>query len=176
MPTPKPLPVLLADERQVLKGWARRRMTVQALALRSRIVLACAENDNNGQVAEQLGVSRNTVSRWRNRFVVDRLEGLSDQPRPGAPRKITDEQVEQVIVKTLEQAPSGQDTNWSTRSMAAATGMSHGHSASIDLGATVENRLKGVAVDEMRRSGRLAPNADIKGEAWKRPHVDGNGC
>jgi transposase len=116
--------VVLADnERLVLQGWARRR-TSQALALRSRIVLACADNDNNGQVADELGISRNTVSKWRNRFVAARLEGLSDEPRPGAPRTITDEQVEQVIVKTLEQAPSRQDTHWSTRSMAAATGMS----------------------------------------------------
>lgn len=66
----------------------------------------------------------NTVSKWRNRFVAKRLEGLSDEPRPGAPRKITDEQVEQVIVKTWEDAPSRRDTHWSTRSMAAATGMS----------------------------------------------------
>jgi len=125
MPTPKPLPVVLTDnERQVLQGWARRRTTAQALALRSRIVLACADNANNGQVAEGLGISRNTVSKWRNRFVAARLEGLSDEPRPGAPRTITDEQVEQVIVKTLEEAPSRQDTHWSTRSMATATGMS----------------------------------------------------
>jgi transposase len=125
MPTPKPLPVVLTEaERQLLTGWARRRTTAQALALRSRIVLACADNANNGQVAEDLGVSRNTVSKWRNRFVAQRLEGLSDEPRPGAPRTITDEQVEQVIVKTLEEAPSRRDTHWSTRSMAAATGMS----------------------------------------------------
>jgi len=125
MPTPKPSPVVLTDnERQVLQGWERRRTTAQALALRSRIVLACADNDNNGQVAEQLGISRNTVSKWRNRFITRRLEGLSDEPRPGAPRTITDDQVEQVIVKTLEEAPSRKDSHWSTRSMAIATGMS----------------------------------------------------
>jgi transposase len=125
MPSPKPLPVVLTEtERQVLEGWARRRKTAQALALRSRIVLACTEGASNGRVAAALGVSRNTVSKWRARFVADRLEGLSDEPRPGAPRKITDEQVEAVIVKTLEEAPARQDTHWSTRGMAAATGMS----------------------------------------------------
>ncbi|HEX5407051.1 MAG TPA: IS630 family transposase [Pseudonocardiaceae bacterium] len=125
MPNPKPLPVVLTDvERQVLLGWARRRTTAQALALRSRIVLACAENLSNGRIAEELATSRNTVSKWRARFVADRLQGLSDEPRPGAPRRITDEQVETVILKTLEEAPSGPETHWSTRSMASAAGMS----------------------------------------------------
>jgi transposase len=107
----------------VLTGWSRRRTTSQALALRSRIVLACAAGGTIGEVAADLGVSRNTVSKWRSRFVADRLEGLSDEPRPGRPRVISDDQVEQVITKTLEETP-GQDTHWSTRSMAAATGMS----------------------------------------------------
>lgn len=75
--------LLTDNERQVLQGWARRRTTAQALALRSRIVLACADNDNNGQVAEDLGITRNTVSKWRNLFVAQRLEGLSDEPRAG---------------------------------------------------------------------------------------------
>ncbi|MFD1045571.1 transposase [Kibdelosporangium lantanae] len=102
MPTPKPLPVVLTeDERRALTGWSRRPTESPSLALRSRIVLACAENDNNGQVAEQLGVSRNTVSKWRNRFVTARLPGLFDEPRSGAPRRITDEQVKQVVVRTL---------------------------------------------------------------------------
>jgi transposase len=125
MPNPKPLPVVLTDEEsQVLLGWARRRTTAQALALRSRIVLACAENLSNGRIAEELATSRNTVSKWRARFVADRLQGLSDEPRPGAPRRITDEQVETVILKTLQEPPAGQDIHWSTRSMASATGMS----------------------------------------------------
>jgi transposase len=115
---------LSAEERQVLEGWARRRKTSQALALRSRIVLACADGGSNTEVAAALGVSRATVTKWRSRFAVDRLEGLSDEPRPGAPRKITDEQVELVITKTLEEQGPGQDTHWSTRSMAAAAGMS----------------------------------------------------
>jgi transposase len=124
MPSPKLDPVALSDEeRSVLTGWARRRKTAQALALRSRIVLRCAEGGSIGEVAADVGVSRNTVSKWRSRFVEGRLEGLSDEPRPGRPRLITDEQVDVVITKTLEDTP-GQDTHWSTRSMASATGMS----------------------------------------------------
>lgn len=97
--------------------------TAQALAMRSRIVLRCAEGGTIGEVAQDIGVSRNMVSKWRSRFLARRLEGLSDEPRPGRPRVITDEQVEEVITKTLEQTP-GQDTHWSTRSMATATQMS----------------------------------------------------
>jgi transposase len=125
MPTPKPVPLELTDEeRQVLTGWSRRRKTAQALTLRSRIVLECAAGRPNTEVAESLHVSRETVRKWRSRFAVDRLEGLSDEPRPGRPRLISDEQVELVITKTLEERGPGEDTHWSTRSMAAATGMS----------------------------------------------------
>jgi transposase len=125
MPSPKLEPlVLTAQERQVLEGWARRRKTSQALALRARIVLACAGGASVTAVAAELKVSRDTVRKWRSRFQIARLDGLADEPRPGAPRKITDEQVELVITKTLEERGPGQDTHWSTRSMAAATGMS----------------------------------------------------
>jgi transposase len=124
MPSPTLQPVELSDEeRSVLTGWARRRKTAQAVALRSRIVLRCAEGGSIGEVAADVGVSRNTVSKWRSRFVTDRLDGLSDEPRPGRPRLITDGRVDEVITRTLEQTP-GQDTHWSTRSMASATGMS----------------------------------------------------
>ncbi|OLF04368.1 IS630 family transposase, partial [Actinophytocola xanthii] len=124
MPSPRLRPVVLSDEeRSVLSGWARRRKTAQALALRSRIVLRCSEGGSIGEVAMDIGVSRNTVSKWRSRFVVDRLDGLSDEPRPGRPRVITDDKVDEVITRTLEQTP-GRDTHWSTRSMASATGMS----------------------------------------------------
>jgi transposase-like protein len=116
--------VLTEEERSVLAGWARRRKTAQALALRSRIVLACAEPEATiASVSTRLEVSRGTVSKWRSSFQADRLEGLSDEPRPGRPRVISDKAVEAVIVKTLEESP-GEDTHWSTRSMAAATGMS----------------------------------------------------
>ena len=126
MPSPRLEPLVLsAKERQVLEGWARRRKTSQALAQRSRIVLACAGGASVTAVAAGLGVSRDTVRKWRSRFLVSRLEGLSDEPRPGAPRKITDEQVDLVVTKTLEERGPGADTHWSTRSMAAAAaGMS----------------------------------------------------
>ena len=95
---------LTDDERATLQRWARRPKSLQALALRSRIVLACADGLPNTVVAEQLGVNKVTVGKWRARFVEHRLEGLSDEPRPGAPRTVTDERVEAVIVKTLEVA------------------------------------------------------------------------
>jgi transposase len=121
---PKAPLVLTDDERQTLQRWSRRSKTSQALALRCKIVLACAEGQTNQAVAEQLGIWPQTVAKWRGRFVRQRLEGLSDEPRPGRPRTISDTQVEQVITKTLEEPPPHHDTHWSTRSMARATGMS----------------------------------------------------
>ncbi|MCW2639009.1 MAG: Integrase catalytic region [Dactylosporangium sp.] len=91
--------------------------------MRARIVLACAEGTPNTRVAAQLGVSRDMVGKWRARFIAKRLEGLSDEPRPGAPRKLSDDVVEAVVVATLEQSPPGGDTHWSTRSMARAVGL-----------------------------------------------------
>jgi transposase len=116
--------MLTEQERQTLQRWARRRTSAQALALRARIVLACAEGATNVAVAERLGIWPQTVAKWRGRFVRERLEALSDEPRPGRPRTIADEQVEEVIVKALEQPPPNHDTHWSTRSMARVTGMS----------------------------------------------------
>jgi transposase len=121
---PKAPLVLTEEERQTLERWARRRTSAQAVALRARIVLACAEGATNVAVATQLGIWPQTVAKWRGRFVCERLEGLSDEPRPGRPRTIVDDQVEQVIVATLERPPPDHDTHWSTRSMARATGMS----------------------------------------------------
>src|SRR5512133_3875412 len=121
---PKAELVLSDVERDTLLSWSRRAKTAQALASRARIVLACAEGATNTAVAAAVGVWPQTVNKWRGRFVRDRLAGLSDEPRPGAARKITDEQVEAVITKTLEEAPSSHDSHWSTRSMAKATGMS----------------------------------------------------
>jgi transposase len=124
MPVPTaPLVVLSDDERETLERWARRHTSAQALALRCRIVLACAEGGSNTDVAERVGVSRATVAKWRSRFVAHRLDGLHDEPRPGGPRSITDDDVERVVVKTLEETPRDA-THWSTRSMANATGMS----------------------------------------------------
>jgi transposase len=110
------------DERRQLEAWTRRRTSAQALALRSRIVLAAADGLKNTEIAERLGVTRPMVTKWRNRFAEHRLEGLTDEPRPGQPRKITDAMVEEVIVKTLETTPKNA-THWSTRSMAAEVGL-----------------------------------------------------
>ena len=115
--------VVSDDEREILERWARRPSTAQALALRCRIVLACAEGLSNVEVADRVGVNRMTVGKWRSRFVSDRLDGLHDEPRPGGPRSIGDDDVERVIVKTLEETPPDA-THWSTRSMAQAAGMS----------------------------------------------------
>ena len=111
------------DERETLQRWARRPTSSQQLAMRSRIVLACAEGSTNTAVATQLGLNKVTVGKWRARFIERRLEGLSDEPRPGAPRTVSDDLVEQVIVRTLESKPTNA-THWSTRSMAQASGMS----------------------------------------------------
>jgi transposase len=123
-PGPKlPELTLTDEERATLSRWARRRTSSQALALRCRIVLSCAEGHSNQAVADRLGVSKPTVTKWRARFVARRLEGLADEPRPGAARTITHEQVEQVLVMTLETTPKGA-THWSTRSLARTLGMS----------------------------------------------------
>ena len=121
---PKAELVLSDVERDTLVRWSRRAKTAQSLALRSRIVLACADGASNKEVATSLRVVPATVGKWRARFITDRLDGLSDEPRPGAARTITDEQVEAVVVKTLEEAPANGDTHWSTRSMARTLGMS----------------------------------------------------
>jgi len=115
--------VLSQEERSKLQEWARRPKTSQRLALRARIVLGCADGLENRQVARQLCITDQTVCKWRERFRKSRLEGLADEPRPGAPRKITDEQVEALITRTLESAPT-QGTHWSTRTMAKAAGTS----------------------------------------------------
>jgi transposase len=120
---PKAELVLSDEERVVLERLTKRRNSAQAMALRARIILACATGATNLAVADQLGVNPATVGKWRNRFVVDRLQGLFDEDRPGHPRTITDDKVEAVIVKTLEEKPPDA-THWSTRSMAKKTGMS----------------------------------------------------
>ena len=116
--------IVLADEdREVLERWARRPKTAQGLAMRARIVLAAADGERSVDVAARLGCSDTTVSKWRVRFAERGLDGLHDEPRPGKPRTISDDDVERVIVTTLEAQPDNA-THWSTRSMAAATGMS----------------------------------------------------
>jgi transposase len=117
-------PLVLSDEEQLeLRGLAARRKTAQALALRARIVLACAEGSQNKDVAANLSVDRATVGKWRRRFVERRMDGLHDEPRSGAPRTIDDVCIEAVIVKTLESLPADA-THWSSRGMATESGVS----------------------------------------------------
>ncbi len=115
---------LSGAERKTLHGWARRHSSAQSLALRSRIVLASAEGLTDLAVAERLRCSAATVSKWRRRFLADRLDGLGDAPRPGAARKIGDDVIEAVVVDTLETTPPDAD-HWSTRDLAARHGISH---------------------------------------------------
>ena len=120
---PKAELVLSDVERQTLQRWALRAKTAQALALRARIVLACADGASSKEVAVSLAVTEATVGKWRRRFIAERLAGLDDADRPGRPRTIRDAQVEQVVVDTLEATPPDGGTHWSTRLMAAHTGM-----------------------------------------------------
>jgi transposase len=120
---PKAELIVTSDEREKLEQWSRRPKSTQRLALRARIVLACAEGRSNTEVAQQLRITMPTVGKWRARFIADRLEGLVDEPRPGTPRSLTDAQVEDVITRTLESKPEGA-THWSTRGMAKTCGLS----------------------------------------------------
>jgi transposase len=122
---PKAVEITLSDaEREQLVRWTRRRKSAQALALRCRIVLGAAAGESNVRLAQRLGVSVPTVRKWRGRFASDRLDGLVDEPRPGRPRTVSDDRVEEVIVKALESAPPDGGTHWSTRQMAAVAGVS----------------------------------------------------
>lgn len=114
---------LSEDERATLRRWARRHSSSQALALRSRIVLACADGKTNTAIAAELGCNQVTVAKWRHRFAEDRLEGLGDAPRPGAARTVPDEIVEAIVVETLETTPKDA-THWSTRALAQRHGIS----------------------------------------------------
>lgn len=120
---PKAELVLSEDEREQLVRWARRRKSSQALALRCRIVLACAAGKDNKAVAAELGCAQATVGKWRSRFVQDRLDGLVDEPRSGRPPSITLDQVEDVVVSTLESVPQNA-THWSRKKMAERSGLS----------------------------------------------------
>ncbi len=120
---PKALLVLTSDEREQLERWARRRKSSQALALRSRIVLGCADGWSNKDVAVRERVAQPTVGKWRARFVEARLDGLTDEPRPGRPPLISAGQIEDVVVATLESTPPN-STHWSRSSMAERSGLS----------------------------------------------------
>jgi hypothetical protein len=118
------LPVTLTlEERDTLERWSRRPKTAQALAQRARIVLGCAAGETHTALAGHLRMTKQTVGKWRARFLATRLDGLLDEPRPGAPRTITDAMVERVLTQTLETTPPDA-THWSTRSLAKACGLS----------------------------------------------------
>jgi transposase len=120
---PKAELILSDDERATLERWARRTKTSQSLATRSQIILTCAEGHNNKEVADRLRCNQSTVGKWRRRFIERRLDGLCDEPRPGRPPTISDEQIEKVVVDTLETTPDDA-THWSRASMAKRCGLS----------------------------------------------------
>src|SRR2546423_155506 len=125
MRTGRPIPPLVVTdgEREALQNWARRPKSAQALALRARMILLCAEGNTNTAAAGKLRVRIQTVCKWRQRFVERRLDGLLDEPRPGTPRKVSDAEIERVLTMTLESTPRDA-THWSTRSLAAESGLS----------------------------------------------------
>jgi len=125
MPRGRPIaPLSLAEgQRKQLISWSRRRKTAQALAMRARIVLWAAEGMSNTAIAQHLPATLQTVGKWRRRFLENGIDGLLDEPRPGTSRKLGDENIERVLALTLESRPANA-THWSTRSMAAETGLS----------------------------------------------------
>ncbi|HEY0472442.1 MAG TPA: helix-turn-helix domain-containing protein [Kribbella sp.] len=149
---PKAELVLSDHERGVLRAWADRPQTGQRSAFRARIVLSCAEGRTNQDVAAAVGTRPQTVAKWRGRFVRDRLDGLSDEPRPGRPRTVTDEQIQAMIAKAVEDRPPSGGT-WSTRSLARATGLSQ------------------TAISRVSRWGAVSPAGPERQErawAWRR--------
>src|ERR1700681_2983933 len=120
---PIPLLQLSPQERETLERWVRRPQSAQALALRARVILACAQGKTNSEVAQQMRLAKPTVGKWRSRFVARRVDGLLDEPRPGAPRQIGDGAVERVLTWTLAKRPADA-THWSTHSMGRRCGLS----------------------------------------------------
>lgn len=116
--------ILNETERETLRAWIRRPSCPQALVLRARIILSCADGRSNTETAEELLVTQQTVGKWRQRFIEKRLGGLVDEPRPGTPRKLSDSDIERVLALTLESTPENAP-GWSTRSLAEASGLSH---------------------------------------------------
>ncbi len=171
MARPFPVPITLSDEdRQVLTGWSVRPKTAQALALRARISLAVAESESNTSIAKRLGTTPVTVVKWRGRFAARGLSGLQDEPRPDAPRTVTDAHVEQVITPTLESTPADA-TRWSTRRLRRAPGpepVGHlAHLESLRTAAASERSVQALAW--VRSSSRRC--ATSWAYTWRRPSV-----
>jgi transposase len=146
---------LSADERATLQRWARRPSSSQALALRSKIVLAAADGGTNTEIAASLGCNQVTVSKWRHRFATDRLDGLVDAPRPGAARTIGDDVVEAIVVETLETTPPDA-THWSSRELARRHGISH---------TTVREIWRAFGLKPWRQdSFKVSPDPDLVGK------------
>ena len=115
--------IVTDEEREVLVRWSKRPKSPFSIAQRARIVLLAADGLTNNEVADKVGVNQTTVVKWRKRFIEQRLDGLVDEPRPGAPRTISDADVEALVVRTLEDKPADA-THWSTRDLAAKSGVS----------------------------------------------------
>src|SRR5215470_10933383 len=194
MINPRPAPLVLTDgERARLATWADDP-SAGPLAVRARIVLACAAGAPDlpaarplSRVAAELGLSRDTVRKWRSRFLAMRLAGLRDAPRPGAPRTITDEQVAGVIARLLLEAPPAGRRRWSTRLMAAETGLSQSAVSRIWRQAGLSGRVsEGSWPPGISDSGGAVPRAGTPGAGagglWAAPgrldfpHIGDNGC
>lgn len=162
-----PALVLADEERRELRRLAWPAAGPGPLALRSTIVLACAEGASNREVAARLAVTPQTVGKWRARFMAARLGGLSDEPRSGQPRKITDAKVAEVIARTLEQAPPRGSRCWSTRSMAKASGLSQTAVSRIWRAFGLRPRMRGADMPPTarRRGGHAHGSAQTPGWA-----------
>ena len=151
--------LILSDEERVeLTSLTKRRKTAQALALRARIVLTCAEGGQNKEVAPKLGLDRSTVGKWRRRFVERRVDGLHDESRSGAPRTVDDARIEAVIVRTLESCPENA-THWSSRGMAKASGLSVSTVQRISRHPVRAPDCAGFILDQVIRAGWPASRA-----------------
>ena len=157
---PREIVVLSAGEREELERWTRRPTTSNGLASRARIVLGCAEGGSDRAVAVTLGVDRNTVGKWRRRYLARGLDGLLDEPRPGRPRTISDAAVEEVIVRTLETTPKD-STHWSTRLMAAEVGLSQTAVSRIWLARLVSTRRRRIACSPLWRARGWSSAAEM---------------
>jgi len=122
MPRRAPVVELTEEEHEYLKRLSKRRRSARSMAFRAQVILACAEGKSDKEVGEQLRCCNQTVGSWRKRFLAKRIDGLLDEPRPGAPRKISDQEIEKVVIAALESTPAGA-THWSTRLMAKHVGL-----------------------------------------------------